>query len=134
MNCSWVRPALRVSSEMLLIMPARPPWIPRSPREQVEQTLVTPPGDHVQRTLSLGVAQVWVGAVAQEQLNVSPIAALLHQRVERGGALRVPEVHVGVVAEERLHLIAPRKGVSSSATGSRRAPAFTSTSMASTSS
>src|SRR5215813_9685868 len=102
MNCSWVRPALRVSSEMLLIMPARPPWIPRSPREQVEQTLVTPPGDHVQRTLSLGVAQVWVGAVAQEQLNVSPIAALLHQRVERGGALRVPEVHVGVVAEEPL--------------------------------
>src|SRR5262245_33332199 len=102
MNCSWVRPALRVSSEMLLIMRARPPWISHSPREQVEEGLVAPSGDHVERTHSLGVAQARVGAAAQEQLNVSPIAALLHQRVERGGALRVLEVHVGAVAEEPL--------------------------------
>src|SRR5262245_20652671 len=102
MNCSWVRPALRVSSEMLLIMRARPPWISCSPREQVEQALVTPPGDHVERTHSLGVAQARVGAVAQEELNGSPIAALLHQRVERGGTFRILEIHVGPVAEEPL--------------------------------
>src|SRR5262245_27003818 len=102
MNWSWVRPALRVRSEMLLIMRARPPWVSRSPREQVEQRLVTPPGDHVERAHSLGVAQARVGAVPEEELHVTTIAPHLHQRVERGHALRVLEVHVRAVVEEPL--------------------------------
>src|SRR5215470_20155955 len=95
MNCSWVRPALRVRSEMLLIMGARPPWVSRSPREQVEQGLVAPPGDHVERAHPLGVAPVRVGAVAEEELHVSPIAPLLDQRVSRVVALGFLKFPVG---------------------------------------
>src|SRR5262245_46118967 len=106
MNCSWVRPALRVRSEMLLITRARPPWVARPPRKQVEQRLVAPPGDHVERAHSLGVAQARVGAVPEEELHVTPIAPLFHQRVERGHALRVLEVHVRAVVEEPLRGLA----------------------------
>src|SRR5215813_12337529 len=102
MNWSWVRPALRVRSEMLLIMGARPPWVSRSPREQVEQGLVAPPREHVERAHPLGVASARVGTVAEEELHVSPIAPLLHQRMERRRPLRVLEVHVGAVMQEPL--------------------------------
>src|SRR5262249_61139047 len=102
MNWSWVRPALRVRSEMLLIMGARPPWMSRSPREQVEQRLVAPPGDHVERAQALGVAQARVGAVAEQHLHVTPVAVLLHHEMERGHTFRVLEIHVRAVAEEPL--------------------------------
>src|SRR5262245_5434905 len=102
MNCSWVRPALRVRSEMLLIISARPPWMSRSLREQVEQRLVAPPSDHIERAHPLGVAQARVGAVSEEELHVSPIAPLLHQGMERRHSLRVLEVHVGAVMQEPL--------------------------------
>src|SRR5262249_21823879 len=102
MNCSWVRPALRVRSEMLLIMGTHPPWVSRSLREQMEQGLVAPPGDHVERASPLGVALARVGAVAEEELHVSPIAPLLHQRMERRRPLRALEVHVGAVMQEPL--------------------------------
>src|SRR5262250_3998719 len=128
MNCSWVRPALRVRSEMLLITSSPPPRMLRSPREQVEQRLVAPPGDHVERAHALDVAQARVGAVAKQHLHVTSVAVLLHHEMERDHTLRVLKIHVRAVVEESLRgfeaapLDALRKGVSSSATGSRRAP------------
>src|SRR5215470_11052405 len=104
MNCSWVRPALRVRSEMLLITSSPPPWMSRSPREQVEQRLVAPPGDHVERAHALGVTQARVGAVAEQHLHVTSVAVLLHHEMERGHALRVLEIHVRAMVEE------PRRG------------------------